>query len=46
MSAFTIGVDIAKRVFQGHAIDHETGEVTSKKNDAVDAEAISPRRSA
>ena len=31
MSGFTIGIDIAKRVFQVHAIDHETGEVTSKK---------------
>ena len=31
MSGFTIGIDIAKRVFQVHAIEHETGEITSKK---------------
>lgn len=31
MSGFTIGVDIAKRVFQVHAIDNETGEVSTRK---------------
>ena len=31
MSGLTIGVDIAKRVFQVHAIDNETGEVIAKK---------------
>jgi transposase len=31
MTGLTIGIDIAKRVFQVHAIDNETGEVTSTK---------------
>ena len=31
MTRFTIGIDIAKRVFQVHAIDNETGEVTTRK---------------
>ena len=31
MSGLTIGVDIAKRVFQVHAIDNETGEVITRK---------------
>ena len=31
MTSLTIGIDIAKRVFQVHAIDGETGEVTSTK---------------
>jgi transposase len=31
MTRSTIGIDIAKRVFQVHAIDGETGEVTSLK---------------
>lgn len=31
ISGFTIGIDIAKRVFQVHVIDNETGEVTSTK---------------
>lgn len=31
MTGSTIGIDIAKRVFQVHAIDNETGEVTSTK---------------
>lgn len=31
MSGLTIGIDIAKRVFQVHTLDNATGEVTSKK---------------
>ena len=31
MTGLTIGIDIAKRVFQVHAIDGETGEITSLK---------------
>ena len=31
MTGLTIGIDIAKRVFQVHAIDNATGEVTSRK---------------
>jgi len=31
MTGLTIGIDIAKRVFQVHAIDNETGEVSSTK---------------
>lgn len=31
MTGLTIGIDIAKRVFQVHAIDNATGEVTSDK---------------
>jgi transposase len=31
MNRTTIGLDIAKRVFQVHAVDHETGEVTRRQ---------------
>src|SRR5499427_7367087 len=31
MKRTTIGLDIAKRVFQVHAVDHETGEVVRRQ---------------